>query len=154
MTTWNSSAQRKVLACNMALDLYRFEEQYLQKHFDTIADAIRNNLGHDRIYYALTSLGDEAVRALYELDQWDTTEMLNLLVSKQHDYGHGNILAFGIVGVGIRACDKVARYHNLKDQPDTAHNEPFIDCLKDMVGYAIIARMLWDNTFTLELEGK
>lgn len=152
--TWNSSAKQKLLRINMALDIYPFHEEELHRHFDKIADAIRNNSGYDYIHYALKDLGDEAVRGLDAINQWDPDEMLELLVSKQHDYGHGNILAFGIVGVGIRACDKVARYFNLKDQPDAAHNEPFIDCLKDMVGYAIIGQMLRDETFTLELGDK
>lgn len=154
MTTWNSSAKQKLVTINIALDMYPFYEEQLHRHFDQIADAIRNNLGHDYIHYALRDLGHEAVRGLDSINQWNPDEMLELLVSKQHDYGHGNILAFGIVGVGIRACDKVARYFNLKDQPDSAHNEPFIDCLKDMVGYSIIGSMLLDGTFTLELENQ
>jgi|SanBayMetagenome_1026888.scaffolds.fasta_scaffold97360_2 hypothetical protein len=154
MTTWNSSAKQKLNRAYIALDLYPFDEGELLHRFGEISTAVQKNYHHDYIYSSLTSLGDEAVRGLEAINQWNPDEMLELLVSKQHDYGHGNILAFGIVGVGIRACDKVARYFNLKDRPDKAHNEPFIDCLKDMVGYAIIGQMLRDETFMLELEDK
>jgi hypothetical protein len=78
--------------------------------------------------------------------------MQAVLVKKQNDYGHENILAFGVVGVAIRVCDKIARYENLKDRKDQTQNEPFEDCMMDMVGYATIARMIKNNTFTLELE--
>jgi hypothetical protein len=155
MTTWNSSAKQKITQMHsIALDFWEGDDNYLKHQFDRIARAIREGNATEEIHYGTYDLGQEAVRCLVAINQWNPEEMLQLLVSKQHDYGHGNILAFGIVGVGIRACDKVARYFNLKDQPDSAHNEPFIDCLKDMVGYAIIGMMLHDNTFILELENK
>lgn len=71
------------------------------------------------------------------------------LVSKQHDYGHNNILVAGMRGLALRQSDKVARYYNLKDK--LALNEPFKDCLLDMVGYAAIGIMLRDDTFKREL---
>jgi hypothetical protein len=32
-----------------------------------------------------------------------------------------------------------------------AKNEPFIDCIKDMVGYGVISAMLAAGTFNLDL---
>lgn len=152
METWENSAGNKLKnMASVASDILSFDESYLGYQRDRIARTIRHNGPNEEIFYSLHELGCEAMRALKETDQWNYEEMLKLLVRKQHDYGHENILAFGIIGVGIRACDKVARYFNLKDQPQAAQNEPFIDCMMDMVGYAVIGSMLKDNTFTLKL---
>jgi hypothetical protein len=78
-------------------------------------------------------------------------EMLDLLASKQHDYGHGNITAFGLLGVAVRMSDKIARLENLVKRDDDAVNEPLLDTYMDIVGYAVIAGMLLNNTFELEL---
>ena len=78
--------------------------------------------------------------------------MQDTLVSKQHDYGHDNINAFGIIGVAVRLSDKIARYENLVDKPNKVAGETIVDTLMDMVGYATIARMLEDGTFQLDLE--
>jgi hypothetical protein len=77
--------------------------------------------------------------------------MENILVSKQHDYGHDNINAFGQIGVAVRLSDKIARYYNLARRDREAKNEPFTDCLKDMVGYGVISAMLASDTFNLDL---
>lgn len=81
-------------------------------------------------------------------------EMTDLLVSKQHDYGHGNINNFGIIGIAIRACDKIARIKNLRNRDSDAKNEPLVDSYIDLVGYAVIAGMYHDGTFQLNLKGE
>lgn len=94
-----------------------------------------------------------AVSRLEDLDMWSVDRLRDLLVYKQSKYGHDNILDFGMIGVGIRTCDKRARIMNLggQDQGDMG-NESIVDTLDDIVGYAVIARMLIDNVFTSELE--
>jgi hypothetical protein len=82
-------------------------------------------------------------------EQWDTGEMISTLCSKQHDYGHGNINRFGLVGVVVRLSDKVERYKNLEGRK--AENESTYDTLLDIVGYSVIALMLLDETFNLNL---
>ena len=78
--------------------------------------------------------------------------MVQLLCRKQHDYGHNNITNFGIIGVAIRICDKIARIDNLskRNQPI---NESLVDSYIDIVGYAMISIMLNKDSFTLPLKG-
>lgn len=148
--TWNKSAKNKLEM--FARGKYSmFDSGVFATYFAQISRCVRDG-DTQGIYGWLGCIGYEATRGLEELGLWDEDKMLNVLVGKQKDYGHDNILSFGIIGVGIRACDKIARYYNLKDRPDSAQNEPFIDCLMDMVGYAVIGSMLEDETFVLELE--
>ena len=81
---------------------------------------------------------------------WSPRGMSDLLVKKQRDYGHQNILQGGLFGVAIRLSDKIERYANLMNQ-DTPENESVYDTLADMVGYDVIAHMLIEGSFTLEL---
>jgi len=123
--------------------------------FVRLSDSIRN-MGEDenadiKLYDTCTLIGCEAARGLAEIGQWDTESMLDILCRKQHDYGHGNINAFGIVGVAVRISDKIARYENLTNINSKEQNESLLDTLMDMVGYAVIARMLEDGTFNLPL---
>jgi len=78
-------------------------------------------------------------------------EMLALLISKQRDYGHGNILKYGLTGVTIRLSDKLERIKNLKGSGLEAANESLRDSYMDVIGYCAIALMLLNGTFTLEL---
>ena len=77
-------------------------------------------------------------------------ELAELVCKKQHDYGHGNILAFGEFGVLVRTNDKVARLTNLVGKEGIT--EPRVDAWRDIAGYAIIALMLERGWFQLELE--
>jgi hypothetical protein len=83
---------------------------------------------------------------------FEHSEMVQLLCRKQHDYGHNNITNFGIIGVAIRICDKIARIDNLskRNQPT---NESLIDSYIDIVGYAMISIMLNEDSFKLPLKG-
>ena len=78
--------------------------------------------------------------------------MVRILCSKQHDYGHKNISNFGIIGVAIRICDKIARIQNLESR-ETPNNESIIDSYSDIVGYSMIAIMLEEESFLLPLAG-
>ena len=91
-----------------------------------------------------------------------TREIADLVISKQHDYGHGNILKFGETGIIVRMSDKMERLINLHKKEtdmlakhgmlDQAKNEPKLDSFTDMAGYGIIALMLDKGWFTLELQ--
>ena len=96
-----------------------------------------------------TEIAIQAVQDLRLSNDWDSGEMATLLASKQHDYGHGNITAFGMKGVLVRLSDKVERLINLKSRE--AQNESKTDTLRDIVGYCVIALMLNDDTFNLSL---
>ena len=92
-----------------------------------------------------------AIGEMKHRDKWDANEMVALLIRKQRDYGHQNILQGGSFGVAVRLSDKIERYANLMSKSDDPENESIIDTLLDMVGYAVIAAMLADGSFTLEL---
>lgn len=105
----------------------------------------------DRIAAPMWAMAIAAARWLREYGEWSVDDLHYLLCSKQHDYGHGNILAFGIFGVVVRLSDKVARLENLLSHGEAPKNESIVDTLHDVIGYAVIARMLADEQFALEL---
>lgn len=74
------------------------------------------------------------------------------LISKQRDYGKGNILNFGEMGVLVRTNDKMSRLKNLILNNKEAQNESIEDNWKDLAGYAVLALMLRNNTFNLPME--
>lgn len=78
-------------------------------------------------------------------------DVVELIASKQADYGHGNILRFGIDGIIVRLSDKLARLENLTRTGKSARNEALSDTWNDIVGYSIIAIMLLKGTFELPL---
>lgn len=104
---------------------------------------------------SLTEAGRSAVLYLRSVGKWRLLDMHTLLCSKQADYGHGNILKFGMVGVMVRASDKGERLKNLVTLGGTVapRNETLLDTFFDVVGYAVIARMLKAESFELELDG-
>jgi hypothetical protein len=90
-----------------------------------------------------------AIHDMRMREEWDTGHMLTTLCKKQHDYGHENILKFGLYGILVRLSDKIERYANLEGKQ--AQNESTSDTLMDIVGYSVVALMLLDETFTLQL---
>lgn len=100
----------------------------------------------------LVAAAREAVSYLRSVNQWSLVRMHELLVSKQMDYGHGNILKFGMYGVLVRASDKVERLKNLTAEGVRPRNESLLDSFRDIIGYAVIARMLKMETFELDLD--
>ena len=87
-----------------------------------------------------------------EAAQIIANEIVDLIAKKQADYGHENILAFGELGVLVRANDKMARLRNLQGKEGIT--EPRLDAWRDLAGYGIIALMLDRGWFSLELERK
>lgn len=78
-------------------------------------------------------------------DSWDIIDELgNLLISKQRDYGPGNINnAFGgpINGLMVRMGDKFERLKNLLASGHNPEHESIEDSFKDLANYCIIAMM-------------
>ena len=71
------------------------------------------------------------------------------VLSKQHDYGHSNILKGGEPGLVLRENDKMERLWNLVwvplvegRGPAEPQNEAIEDTWIDIAGYALIALML------------
>lgn len=150
--SWNSGARDQLARINRGLEAqYKYDTELFAEYGRMLGTAVRSGDEASIVCFAwYTAL--EAARGLRELGIWDATELENVLVSKQHDYGHDNINAFGQIGVAVRLSDKIARFYNLKKRNAVAMNEPFVDCLKDMVGYGVISAMLADDTFNEQLE--
>lgn len=101
-----------------------------------------------------------ASETMFEADTWEgaaqvvADDIVKLIAKKQHDYGHGNILGFGEMGVAVRVWDKVNRLKTLlvdrKGQDSTG--EAVEDTWTDLAGYAIIALMLRKGWFKLPLK--
>lgn len=77
-------------------------------------------------------------------------EIGNLLITKQADYGPGNINnAFGgpINGLMVRIGDKFERLKNLFKSGSQPKYESIEDSFKDMANYAVIALMIQRGTW-------
>lgn len=148
--TWEEAAWAAIESFERPIDANRPADREL---LDFCARELRLAAMHGRDVptYATSQIGIEAVRELRFLNMWHPQAFLRTLCSKQHDYGHENINAFGMLGVAVRLHDKVARLRNLSSK-EAALNEPLLDTWLDMIGYAVIAEMLITNTFNLELE--
>jgi len=148
---WDDAAQAIVDDMDHFLPSAATTMEHLRFYQKKLAQHVRD---HQEIPIELfTDLGDTACSHLKNMGEWEADAMGRLLISKQHDYGHGNILMFGHTGIAIRMCDKIARLFTLTESDAEAQNESLIDSWRDLVGYAVIALMLWNNTFTLELRG-
>lgn len=97
--------------------------------------------------YALSAWRTLTDAPLDSLTSWT----LRTLAQKQHDYGHGNILRFGMRGVIVRCSDKIERLKNLWKIGHKSVLEPIEDTYLDILGYCTIALMLIDNVFVLPL---
>ena len=97
----------------------------------------------------LVQVGAYALRVCFQADIV-LKDILELLIRKQHAYGRGNILAFGLTGLHVRVSDKVARIDNLRGRD--CDWESKLDSWIDLVGYAVIAEMLRSETFDLPLK--
>lgn len=150
--SWNTAAQYELERIEKQLQAnYKYDPELFAEYGRMLGDAVRSGDEPSIVCFAwYTAL--EGARGLQELGLWNAKELGDILVSKQHDYGHDNINAFGQIGIAVRISDKIARYYNLIRRDKVAKNEPFIDCLKDMVGYGVISAMLAADTFNEQLE--
>jgi len=77
-------------------------------------------------------------------------EIAELIISKQKDYGTGNILKSPVgpeLGIIVRLSDKLNRLANLQSKEPL--NESVDDSWKDVAGYAFIALMVRRHQFEL-----
>jgi hypothetical protein len=105
----------------------------------------------DGIRNTLHIIAQSAMRWLSSLGLARRTDIHATLIKKQFDYGHDNILAFGVPGVIIRLNDKIARLENLLSKGQSPLNESVTDTLIDIVGYITIIDMLETDTFRYDL---
>jgi hypothetical protein len=87
----------------------------------------------------------------FAADVWAIMDEIgNLLITKQGDYGPGNINnAFGgpINGLLVRIGDKFERLKNLFKSGSQPKYESIEDSFKDMANYAVIALMIQRGTW-------
>jgi hypothetical protein len=148
--TWADAAWEVLGSIDERSEVGHFSPETFAGMFENIGDCVREHYD-TRLLTHIWGVGCEASRGLRALGLWDPEEMLDILVRKQNDYGHENINAFGIVGLAVRISDKIARYRNLDGRDNQVANESYLDTLKDMVGYAVIAQMYANKTFQLPL---
>ena len=82
-------------------------------------------------------------------------EVADLVISKQKDYGSGNIFkspAGPEPGIVVRVGDKLNRLWNLLTSKKAPQNESLEDSWKDVAGYALIALMVRRGLFELPLD--
>jgi len=68
-----------------------------------------------------------------------TKELLKIFIQKHKDYGKGNILDTGEMGVLFRVSDKINRLKNLLANNKTPANETIDDNWLDIAVYGVIA---------------
>ena len=98
-----------------------------------------------------SSTSSDPVMNQFVADSWDVIDELgNLLISKQRDYGPGNINnAYGgpINGLMVRMGDKFERLKNLLASGHAPQHESIEDSFKDLANYCIIAMMVTRGTW-------
>ncbi len=151
VNTWEQSASQWVMhIASFATDLREADAEKLLRLCASAKICLFDD-NDTPVSLLWTEIAIEAIEELRKCNSWDSGEMCVLLASKQHDYGHGNITSFGLRGVLVRISDKIERLINLKTKKSKAKNESILDTLRDIVGYCVIALMLNDETFSLEL---
>jgi hypothetical protein len=84
-----------------------------------------------------------------------TQEMLEVFIKKHKDYGKGNILDTGELGIVFRESDKLNRLKNILTTGKKPKNEGVDDSWTDIGVYAVIALMFRKKWFQkLELKKK
>ena len=159
-TTWDEASLDALEYITNIVSTVRFEEPVWKK-YNAILDSLASFVGWREAAsepQAVSVMVDAGCMAMHSLVSitlgMDKTEMHKLLCRKQHDYGHGNISKFGLVGVAVRMCDKIERAQNMskKNGVSAQTTEPLKDAYEDIIGYAVIAVMLYRNTFLLPLD--
>ena len=159
INSWNQGAEAALYVIN-ATPCPAVEPNYaeimpmIQNRADLLSAWVRLGSPEDPdIIEAMKQIGVMAMLWIDgDLENPDYEYIHHILVRKQRDYGHGNILRFGLVGVAVRLCDKIARLENLEKRGRLASNEAYEDTWLDILGYCAIGVMLEEGWFLLELE--
>jgi len=159
-TTWDEASLQALEYITSIVSTVKYEEPVWKK-YNAILDSLASFVSwHEAAsdFQAVSVMVDAGCMAMHSLVPLtlgvDKTEMHKMLCRKQHDYGHGNISKFGLVGVAVRMCDKIARAENMTEKGGASAQvtEPLKDAFEDIIGYAVIAVMLYRNTFMLPLD--
>jgi len=80
-------------------------------------------------------------------------ELFEMFIKKHKDYGKGNILDTGELGIAFRVSDKLNRIKNILQKNKKPSNETLEDSWLDIAVYAIIA-LQYRRKWFQELEMK
>lgn len=149
--TWEQSAMQWVMYIAGLEDTQLLDIERVRSYITALEAVYRTDREIAVRQETFTDIAIAAINEMRLIEAWDTGEMVSILCRKQHDYGHGNINRFGMYGVIVRLSDKIERLENLKNKKTKAYHESTNDTLVDIVGYCVIALMLMDDTFNLEL---
>jgi hypothetical protein len=101
-------------------NMFKPIESYISKWITSLQNGKAQETDIELATMVLERAGVQALQWLLDNHPpFDQKEMVDLLCRKQHDYGHNNITNFGVIGVAIRMCDKIARIDNLKSPCNT-----------------------------------
>lgn len=133
----------------MPNDESKYERYGTDKEFDSIVGATSNPVKRERRDFGplgASSNPRDPMMDKFTTDVWDIIDELgNLLISKQRDYGPGNINnAYGgpLNGLLVRMGDKWERLKNLLRFGKEPQHESIEDSFKDLANYCIIAMMV------------
>lgn len=162
--SWNSAAEAAVKEI-FAVEVHPRSVQALRAHLDGLIERFLPSGGD------VVSGGSEEVRAGWielgrtaralgsNIDFLNSSaafgsnhqHVLDIVLRKQHDYGHENIARFGRMGLLVRVHDKIARLENLLGTGSSPNNESIEDNIVDVIGYSTVAAMWEEGTFLLAL---
>ena len=163
-TTWDDAARRAVFQIfNHSFNTWdRLSDvrEYLDYLIDEIGPESKKEISGNVAaeYWAIlgrtAAVVAEKKEIFKEIDEelaGHVDRITEILVRKQHDYGHHNIARFGRAGLLVRMHDKVARLENLLEFLKSPENESVVDNFIDVIGYASIGMMWERNWFLLPL---
>lgn len=99
-----------------------------------------------------------APKTLDQAFEQTTEELLQMFLKKHRDYGKGNILANGELGIAMRVSEKIERLKHLLMTQQTPSNESIEETWVDVAVYGVIAILLRRGQFqsldVMEKQGK
>jgi hypothetical protein len=87
----------------------------------------------------MTKKSPQIPQHLDEAFEHVTAELLAMFLRKHKDYGKGNILANGELGIAMRVSEKVERLKHLMMTSGTPANESMEETWIDIAVYSVIA---------------
>jgi hypothetical protein len=154
--TWEEAAAVEMERVNRTPHFLASMLDEVDHYLDAIKTVLLSENGWGNIEDYFRYIADASICGFMEASQVNHSRgqvkqiVLDTIATKQHDYGHENIMWAGLDGVVVRMHDKRARLRNLLRRGG-ANNESVLDTWLDLVGYSIIALMLINSTFTCRL---
>jgi hypothetical protein len=96
------------------------------------------------LYIIIESSYVEVNQVLRKWLQEEANQIISLLERKNRDYGSGNLIRAGEIGIVVRLMDKIARLENFyfKENNLTVTDESIDDTVRDIAGYCLMFFLL------------